>query len=239
MKLKIALCDDDRTALPVIAGAVESAFRNREIRTEIRCFQTGKELLEALTTTRFDLILLDIDLPEMDGIQVALRIREMGQNAPLVFVSECENRVFEAFETQPMTFVRKSNFLNDLATMVRLYMKFRVQDKNDEYVEFETRKGLMNLKIRDIHYIEGDRNYQLLHMEGTAEPIQVKLTMDKLEEALESRGFIRIHKGYMVNCRFIQRIQNTTLSLRDGVELPIGRSKMGEVKSKFLLHMGK
>ena len=138
-----------------------------------------------------------------------------------------------------MAFVRKSNFLNDLATMVRLYLKFRVQDKNDEYMDFDTRKGLMTLKVRQIRYIEGDRNYQLLHMEEETEPVQVKLTMDKLEEALEARGFIRIHKGYMVNCRFIQRIQNTTLSMRDGLELPIGRSKMGEVKSKFLLHMGK
>ena len=239
MKLKIALCDDDRTALPVIAGAAESAFRNQSIRTELQSFQSGKALLDALVTNRFDIILLDIDMPGLDGIEVGRRIREMGGTTQIIFVSECENRVFESFEVQPLGFVRKSNFLNDIAAVVRLYIKTCVQEQSSEYMEFETRSGLLNLKIRQIRYIEGSRNYQLLHLEGEDRPTEVKMTMDKLEEALEPRGFIRIHKGYLVNCQFIQRIQNTMLSLRDGTELPIGRSKMGEVKSKFLIHMGK
>lgn len=239
MKLKIALCDDDRTALPVIAGAAESAFRNQSIRTELQSFQSGKALLDALVTNRFDIILLDIDMPGLDGIEVGRRIREMGGTTQIIFVSECENRVFESFEVQPLGFVRKSNFLNDIAAVVRLYIKTCVQEQSSEYMEFETRSGLLNLKIRQIRYIEGSRNYQLLHLEGEGRPTEVKMTMDKLEETLEPRGFIRIHKGYLVNCQFIQRIQNTMLSLRDGTELPIGRSKMGEVKSKFLIHMGK
>lgn len=238
MKLKIALCDDDRTALPVIAGAAESAFRNQGIRTELQSFRSGKDLLDALTTNRFDIILLDIDMPGLDGIEVGRRIREMKNGTQIIFVSECESRVFESFEVQPLGFVRKSNFLNDIAAVVRLYIKTCVQEQTSEYMEFETRSGLLNLKIRQIRYIEGSRNYQMLYMESS-EPTEVKMTMDKLEELLEPHGFIRIHKGYLVNSQFIQRIQNTALSLRDGTELPIGRSKMGEVKSKFLIHMGR
>lgn len=239
MKLKIALCDDDRTALPVIAGAAESAFRDHGIRTELSCYQSGKVLLDALATNRFDIILLDIDMPGLDGIEVGRRVREMKNGTQIIFVSECESRVFESFEVHPLGFVRKSNFLNDIAAVVRLYIKTCVQEQNSEYMEFETRGGLLNLKIRQIRYIEGSRNYQLLYLENSGEPTEIKMTLDKLEEILEPHGFIRIHKGYLVNCQFIQRIQNTQLSLRDGTELPIGRSKMGEVKSKFLIYMGK
>lgn len=239
MKLKIALCDDDRTALPVIAGAAESAFRNQGIRTELLSFLSGKALLDSMVTNRFDIILLDIDMPGLDGIEVGRRIREMKTGTQIIFVSECESRVFESFEVQPLGFVRKSNFLNDIAAVVRLYIKTCVQEQNSEYMEFETRSGLLNLKIRQIRYIEGSRNYQLLYMEDSNDPTEIKMTLDKLEEKLEPHGFIRIHKGYLVNCQFIQRIQNTSLSLQDGAELPIGRSKMGEVKSKFLIQMGK
>lgn len=239
MKLRIALCDDDRTALPVIAGAAESAFRNQGIRTELQSYQSGKALLEALVTNRFDIILLDIDMPGLDGIEVGRRIREMKNGTQIIFVSECESRVFESFEVQPLGFVRKSNFLNDIAAVVRLYIKTCIQEQNSEYMEFETRSGLLNLKIRQIRYIEGSRNYQFLYLEDSKEPTEIKMTLDKLEEILEPHGFIRIHKGYLVNCQFIQRIQNTQLSLQDGTDLPIGRSKMGEVKSKFLIHMGK
>lgn len=239
MKLKIALCDDDRTALPVIAGAAESTFRNHGFRTELLSCQSGKELLNAMVNNRFDIVLLDIDMPGLDGIEVGRRIREMKTGTQIIFVSECESRVFESFEVQPLGFVRKSNFLNDIAAVVKLYIKTCVQEQNSEYMEFETRSGLLNLKIRQIRYIEGSRNYQMLYLENSSEPMEVKMTMDKLEDLLEPHGFIRIHKGYLVNCQFIQRIQNTALSLRDGVELPIGRSKMGEVKSKFLIYMGK
>ena len=239
MKLKIALCDDDRTALPVIAGAAESAFRNQGFRTELFSYLSGKELLNALATNRFDIVLLDIDMPDLDGIEVGRRIREMKNGTQIIFVSECESRVFESFEVQPLGFVRKSNFLNDIAAVVKLYIKTCVQEQNSGYMEFETRSGLLNLKIRQIRYIEGSRNYQMLYLENSSEPMEIKMTLDKLEETLEPHGFIRIHKGYLVNCQFIQRIQNTALSLRDGVELPIGRSKMGEVKRKFLILMGK
>lgn len=239
MMLKIALCDNDRTALPVIAGAAESAFRNQNLRTDIHVYQSGPELLDAMVLHRFDIILLDIDMPGMDGIEVGRRIREMRGNVQIIFVSECESRVFESFEVQPLGFVRKSNFLNDIAAVVRLYIKTCIQEQSSEYMEFDTRGGLLNLKIRNISYIEGNRNYQLVHLTDNAPPAEVKMTMDKLEERLEAHGFIRIHKGYLVNCQHIQRIQNTSLSLRSGTELPIGRSKMGEVKSKFLIHMGK
>lgn len=239
MKLKIALCDDDRTALPVIAGAAESAFRNQGIRTELQSFRSGKDLLDALTTNRFDIILLDIDMPGLDGIEVGRRIREMKNGTQIIFVSECESRVFESFEVQPLGFVRKSNFLNDIAAVVRLYIKTCVQEQTSEYMEFETRSGLLSMKTRQIRYIEGSRNYQMLYLKDQEEPTEVKMTLDKLEEILESHGFIRIHKGYLVNSQFIQRIQSTSLSLQDGTELPIGRSKMGEVKSKFLIHMGR
>ena len=234
MKLKIALCDDDRTALPVITGAAESAFRNQGFRTELFSYLSGKELLNALATNRFDIVLLDIDMPDLDGIEVGRRIREMKNGTQIIFVSECESRVFESFEVQPLGFVRKSNFLNDIAAVVRLYVKTCVQEQNSGYMEFETRNGLLNLRIRQIRYIEGSRNYQMLYLENSSEPTEVKMTMDKLEALTEPYGFIRIHKGYLANYRYIRRIAYDHVILRDGISLPVGRSKTAEIKNRFL-----
>lgn len=239
MQIKIALCDDDGKALPIIAGAVDSAFRAREIRPEIVRFSSGKALLASMEKTRYQIILLDIEMPDMDGISVGRVIRDRGDNTPIVFVSECESRVFESFLIQPLGFVRKSNFLNDIAAVAELYIKTCVQEQNSDYLEFNTRNGLLTLKSKQIRYIEGSRNYQMIYTTSSVEPIEVKMTMDKLETMTESQGFIRIHKGYLVNYRYIQRIQSSQLTLQDGAELPIGRSKMAEVKSKYLSLLGK
>ena len=106
MQIKIALCDDDVNALPIIAGAADSAFRAREIRPEIIRFTSGRELLASMERTRYQIVLLDIEMPDMDGIAVGRQIRDRGDNTPIIFVSECESRVFESFLIQPLGFVR-------------------------------------------------------------------------------------------------------------------------------------
>ncbi len=238
MKIKVALCDDDAKALPVIAGAAESAFQEKGIYTDIQRFNSGKALLQAMEQTRFHIVLLDIEMPGMDGIAVGKRLRELGDGTHIVYVSEAESRVFESFLVQPLGFVRKSNFLNDIAAVVELYVKTCSQDERGDYLEFQTRSGLLTLKSRQIRYIEGSRNCQLLYLEGQKEPTEVKMTMDKLEEATRTHSFIRIHKGYLVNYRCIQRISASAVTLLDGTQLPIGRSKAAEVKSKYLSILG-
>ena len=64
------------------------------------------------------------------------------------------------------------------------------------------------------------------------------MTMEKLEEITDQFGFIRIHKGYLVNYRFIQHVSSTEVTLSDGIKLPIGRSKAPEVKKKYLKLIG-
>lgn len=106
--LRIALCDNDKSALPVIAGAAESAFKAQGISAEVTGFTSGKELLKAIDTVPFQMVLLDIDMPELDGIEVGKRLRSKNETVEIVYVSECENRVFESFSVFPLGFVRKS-----------------------------------------------------------------------------------------------------------------------------------
>lgn len=239
MKLKIALCDDDVKALPVIAGAAESAFTEKGFETEIHRFASGKALLQAMEQIHFQMVLLDIEMPGLDGIAVGKCIRERGDETQIVYVSEAESRVFESFMVQPMGFVRKSNFLNDIAAVVELYVKTCARDEEGDYIKFQTRSGILTLKSRQIRYIEGSRNYQLLYLEGKQEPAEVKMIMEKLEELTRPHNFIRIHKGYLVNYRCIQRISAAAVTLLDGAQLPIGRSKAAEVKSKYLSILGR
>ena len=231
---RIALCDDDRTAIPVISGAARSAFEARGFTVQIDTFHQGADLLTALDGTPYDLILLDIDMPGLDGIEVGKRVKAFDHAIPVVFVSECESRVFESFSVQPLGFVRKSNFLNDIAAVVDMFQKYCQMTRSAEHVEFNTRTSLISLRIAQIRYIEGSRNYQMIFLMDQNEPVEVKMTMEKLEKKMKPLGFIRIHKGYLVNYRFIRRIETNLVILKDDTELPIGRSKAQEVRAQYL-----
>lgn len=234
MKIKVALCDNDVKLLPVIAGATESILNDHGLRADIQRFHSGDSLLKAMEQTRFEMLLLDIDMPGLDGIAVGRKIREKKYNTQIVYVSEWEGRVFEALMVQPLGFVRKSNFLTDLSAVIDLYANSSAKELHKEHLELTTRDSLLTVDVKRVRYFEGSRNYQLLYLDGDPAPIEIKMTMSKLEEITTSHGFIRIHKGYLVNYRFIQRIFYDKLILRDGTELPVGRSKANDVKRIFL-----
>lgn len=234
MKIKIALCDNDPKALSVISGAAESVFRDQGFRVHLDRFQSCEMLLTALEQEKYQMVLMDIDMPGMDGIQAAKKIREKYEQIKVVFVSGCESRVFEALMVQPLGFVRKSNFFEDLTAVIGLYTDTCLRGANDGHIEFVTRGSLVSLEGKKIRYIEGSRNYQLLYMAGSEAPVEVKMTMDKLESLTEPYGFIRIHKGYLANYRYIQRIAYDHVILRDGTSLPVGRSKAAQIKTRFL-----
>ena len=114
MRIKIAMCDDNAKMLPVIAGAARSAFHAKGMDVDISMFTSGQKLLASLEENHYNLMLLDIEMPGMDGIAIGKKLRAMGDDTKIVFVSEAESRVFESFQVQPLGFVRKSNFLNDI-----------------------------------------------------------------------------------------------------------------------------
>lgn len=239
MKVKIALCDDDKRALPVIAGATESAFHAQGIQAEIRMFTRGDALLKAMEESGFQLVMLDIEMPGLDGIAIGKTLRERGDDTRIVYVSEAESRVFESFFVQPLGFVRKSNFLNDIAAVIELYIRESAKDAKGDLLDFTTRTGRLALRSRRIRYIEGSRNYQILYVEGMNEPVEVKMTMLQLEKITEPFGFIRVHKGYIINYQFIQQINSNEIILRDDTRIPIGRSKIAEVRLRYLNLIGK
>lgn len=239
MKMNIALCDDNVKALPIIAGAVESTFSAHNIQTVITKFTSGAELLKSMEDNHYHLLLLDIEMPGMDGIALGKTLRAKNDDTKIIYVSEAESRVFESFMVQPLAFVRKSNFLNDISAAAELYLKTAEQESKGDYLDFTTRSGILTLKTRQVCYIEGSRNYQFLYVEGREEPIEIKMTMDKLEEITGDYGFIRIHKGYLVNYQYIQHLSSTLATLQSGKQLPIGRSKGSEVKMKYLSLIGK
>ena len=239
MNIRIAMCDDNEKMLPIIAGAAKSAFQAQGVETEISLFTAGEELLKSLDNTHYQLILLDIEMPGMDGIDVGRKLCAMGDDVKIVFVSETESRVFESFQVQPLGFVRKSNFLNDITAVAELYLRTCTKEETGGVLELNTRTGAMTVKTRAIRYVEGNGNYQLLYLEGKKEPLEVKMTMDKLEQMTEPSGFIRVHKGFLVNYQFIHRVMSGEIILSDGATIPVGRSKAGEVKARFLSLVGK
>lgn len=230
--LKICILDDDTRSFSSYSAAVKSCFQDFGIMVEIDAYSTAASLRNSLTSVYYDVIFLDIDMPKEDGIVFAKSLRKCGSSIPIVFVTAREERMFEVFSVQPFGFVRKSKFLADLSEVIRLFLSSNYDTIADN-IMFETQQGVFQVNAKQIVYIENIVHCQCLHLKDKQE-LTIRSKMSVLESNLESKGFIRIHKGFIVNYRYIKRIDAAEVILVTGEKLPLSRTQKKKVKSAWL-----
>lgn len=237
--LNIAVCDDESVALDIITAAIKKVFLSHDVEARIESFSRPADLLSALQNNAYSLIFLDINMTGIDGISLGKKLLLRGVDSDIVFVSSNTDRVFETFEVNPFGFVRKDNFIKDISGVIDRYIKQKMS-KTDSALRFELRNrgGLVTVNVAVLKYVECLRNEQVLYMDGK-ENYSVFLRMKILEEQLTSFGFIRIHKGYLVNSRYITRFDNSSVTLSSGEELPVGRSKHSAALEQYLDYIHK
>lgn len=232
--MNIALLDDNQSVINVMKGAIEKEFESNKMMVEVHLFSKPSQIRNHLS--QFELFFLDINLPEMDGIQLAQEIKETNKTADIIFISSREERVFDTFKVQPFAFVRKSNFLQDIYEVIQRYCKEKKKNSVRRKILLPSQGSRINIDISDILYIEGNGVYQNVFLnKAPEEKLLVSSKMEELEAELYEEGFIRIHKGYLVNFQYIRSINpNMTLTLKNNKELMISRRKLQQVKKRFL-----
>ena len=231
--LNIAICDDEISVLGIVSGSIVSAFARHKIQATVDTFGRVKELDAKMKEKNYDLLFLDIDMPQMDGITYSRRLRASNIHTDVIFISSREDKVFDALRTNPSGFIRKSKFLEDVAAVVDNWVKTRPAEKSPALV-VKSEDGTVNVKLENILYIEGSGKNQELHLTDSKTPLVLHRSMQELEEALDSQGFLRIHKGYLVNYKFIRRLNDTDALLTNGESIPLSRRRVQEIRAKYL-----
>lgn len=232
--ISIALCDDDRFAADAAAGTVRSFFVEQGISVRIEVFCQPERLLSYCQRTAVDLVLLDIEMPGMDGIRLGRLLKEQEFAPEIIFVSNREDQVFSALHIHPFGFVRKNHFLKDARDVLTSYLSYSAQKQEGQQFLVTTSEGRRSVDAAKVEYFEGDGTYQKMYLAGEKEPVRITSRMKTLEENLAPLGFLRIHKGYLVNFRAIRTIQTTGVVLKSGKSLPVSRGNAQAMQARYL-----
>ena len=232
--IKIAILDDNKTALMISTSAVEAFLKEKNVEYKLFSFSNPLNFLASAKEEKFDLSFLDIDMPEMNGLEVANQLSEIAKNGQIIFLSQREDLVFECLKFHPFGFIRKSKLIDDFSLMMNQYFQTISNAESDETkIEFIDKTKTVSFKIKEIVYIEGDRNYQTVVLKDkTSQSIRVPL--GSLEEKLQAHGFIRIHKGYLLNYLYIRSIEGEEIRLTTGVSLPMSKKRKDEIMKQYL-----
>ena len=232
--LKIAIIDDEQAALMISKSVIESFFKEHNVEFQLFAFSSPENLLASEVEEKFDLVFLDIDLPSMSGLEIAKKLIEVKKDTQIIFLSQREDLVFECLKFHPFGFIRKSKIIEDFNLMMnQFYNTFLNNDDKDTRLDIVDKTKTMSFKINEIVYIEGDRNYQnVVLKDGSSH--NVRIPLGNLEERLKGHGFLRIHKGYLVNYLFIRSIVGDEVILTNGTKLPMSKKRKEETMKQYL-----
>ena len=231
--IRIAVVDDEEIFADLIANKTNEFFSDAKQNFDISVFTNSKEMVDSCKTESYDLLLLDIDMPELTGFDLAKLIRAYNRYITIIFITNKDELVFESFEFNPFSFVRKSKI--DVSLSLDLQRFLNEYNKRTKLFELIIDNKSVQHRIRDIllfstvrhdvyvKLIDGE-NYRLTSR---------KYTLDKLEDELKNDGFIRVHKTYLVNYLGIYQLNENKIILKDKNEIPVSRRRIEEVKNRY------
>ena len=232
--MKIAVCDDECKILEEITAFIEKEFPGNKVQT----FSDGETFLAAVRAApdaEPDLVLLDIDMPGMTGMELAAELSSEKVRTLIVFVTAHDELVYDSFKYHPFAFVRKKFLQEELRNVLQDCQKEIDGRTSKKRFVFQNGSQLVNLAQSEILYFEGQANYLAIHtVDGD---YRMRSTMSAVEKELGDSGFLRIHKGFLVNLEHVRILKTEGLELDSGGLLPIGKSYSEAAKKSILRFM--
>lgn len=228
--VRLLICDDEKRfceQYAKMAGDILGQEASVGISTDPRVFW------DKLQQQGADIVLLDIDMPELDGFEIAARMGQLRQKPILIFVTGHDVLVYETFQYHPFGFIRKSHADRELEPVLREAM-VEWRRRTRRYA-FRCGNERVALLLDEILYFESRGNYVELHTAG--QTYRIRETMANVDRELAAVGFVRIHKGFLVNQKAVYRIRSDEVVLQGDIVVPIGRSRKEETKEKLVRYM--
>ena len=232
--MHIAIVEDNQAVRQQIESCLHRFSEETGEKLTLSVFEDGLDIVEKYEP-KFDLILLDIQMKKMDGMQAAERIREKDEAVLLVFLTHMDNYAVKGYAVGALDFILKP--VNYLILKKVLQRALNILEKRSrKTTAFSTQKGLVRLYVEDIRYVEAQRHQLRIHT--GSEDYFVHDTMQNLEKMLEPYDFYRCHSGFLINLMHVDRADKTTVVV-DGEELLVARPRQKEFMARLMEYLGK
>mgnify|MGYP001109956829 FL=1 len=228
MRCKIAICDDFEQDAKYIASAVNKWAEKERILLDVEVFPSADSLLFHYADHKdFDIMLLDIEMPSMSGIELAKKIRLENDAVQIIFITGFIDYIAEGYDVAALHYLMKPLSEDKLSEVLnRAVLKIR---KNEKSLFLSISGEMLRIPIYQIKYLEVQQNYVTVHAK---KDYTVKKTLGKFESELDER-FYRIGRSFIVNLSCIDKITKNSVHLSDGSVIPLPRGQYESLNKAF------
>lgn len=231
MKYRIAICDDEQNQIEYITSIVTSWSNHKGHSCEIRTFASAEAFLfEYEEDKAYDILLLDVEMKNMNGIELAKRIRKDNNRAEIIFITSHFEFVGEGYEVDALHYLIKPISAEKLTqVLTKAAEKLSVEPPS---VVISCEGETVKLYEADILYVESFLHYIVIHTKDNEYKIKENISVF---ENKVSDVFYRIHRSYLVSLKYITRISRTSVNIGN-TELPLSRGKYDNINRAFIEH---
>lgn len=234
--LRIAICDDEKYDRDRIQALLLEYLETHNLNASIDLFSSGKEFLsERDNLVKYDIVFLDINMEEIDGIQTAQEMRSFQSDTCIVLVTAFINYVLEGYKVGAVRYIMK----DALDVQIKECMDAIIQKMQFREITFPFLEGDRTLYTDNILYVESRKHKCIFScMERENVTYQLYGKLDQIEIKLERYGFLRIHKSFLVNMKHVKRISNYIAVMGSGDEFPVSRLRFTKARESFVAYKG-
>jgi len=230
----VAICEDMDKDRIVLRDNIDKYFKENDITYKLYEYWSGEEFLNYAKPHMYDIVIFDVEMGKINGIDTALVFRNFDKSAIIIFSTINTDMVFSCFSVEPLHYLLKPLKYSQFSIVMNRAIEKLKQNKNECFIA--TFNNVMyNIPLKDILYFESykrviivatmDRKYKFYGNLGT------------IEKELEGKGFIRCHQSYLVNSIFIRKIEKDTIILVNEKVIGISRNRLKSVRESFMSYI--
>lgn len=232
MNFKIAIVDDSQPIREFVASVIEKDLKEKHVEYDLFQYSDSESFLDSNRLQEMDILILDIELPNMNGVTLSKEIRKMNQNIIIIFLTSYEHYVRDAFGLNVYQYILKSESEKRLPEALTQVISL-LESKQEKRLTFKTISGTASVMEEEIVcFLYDNRRTYLITTQDKIKlsPVSLKDLLTDLNQSL----FIQPHSGSIVNLKHVRKMDKKEIVLNYFDEtIPISRRRHSEVQERY------
>lgn len=231
--MRIAVCDDDEWELSHLSGLITEYQLTRGINIDSRFFHSGTDFLCEMKGGEYDLVMLDILMPGINGMQAAQELRMLDKEVKLVFISASPEFAMESYSLDAYHYLLKPADAGSLFPLLdRVAGDLAIQQ--DQGFVLKNRDGIVRVSFTAIEYVEVIDKTVFFHFADRTVREVTAAMGDFERQLLDRQEFIKPHRSYLVNLNYVQSIGTNCIMTKNGQRIPVSRLRRSQVRDAYM-----
>lgn len=226
--IRIAALDDDKNCIEMEKKLTEMYFQSGEYKFD--GYTNTNKFLFSVEEEEYDIILLDMELPEENGLQIGRKVKMYQPETTIIYVTNYVEYAVEAFEVNAFRYIPKT-MLQEKLPQAYGVLREKLEEKEKRYFVVKNGSGLEKIPEEQIYYLMKEKKYVLItHKFGQS---KVRMTLEEAYEKLRAVDFMRIDRSRIAGLRHIMALEKYQVRMRDGTMLEVSQPQLAKVKSRI------